>query len=304
MDHSGEIRFIPRGEIDTVKWDNCIGRSANGLIYGYSWYLDHMARQWDGLVLNDYESVMPLTWHKKYGVHYLYQPFLAAQLGVFGNAPVDAFLKTIPSKFSYWDIYLNHGNHAIPKAFPMVVRKNFILDLSPSYEDLYRSYSPNIQRNIRKSEKLGAKPVIDFPVDEVIELAAEQMKHYARDHSADMARFKKLFRYLQERQQAITYGMRNTAGELMASCVFLFSHNRAYYLLVGNHPKSRHAGASHSLVDAFIRDHANKQLLLDFEGSDVPGLAHFYGSFGSQQENYPAIRLNRLPFYIKWLKKS
>ncbi len=44
-----------------------------------------MAKQWDALVWNDYEAVMPLTWNRKYGIAYLYQPFLTAQLGVFGN---------------------------------------------------------------------------------------------------------------------------------------------------------------------------------------------------------------------------
>ena len=79
------IRDVLHKEIDFIKWDNCISNAPNGLIYGYSYYLDHMASQWDALVLNDYEAVMPLTWNRKYGIHYLYQPFLTAQLGVFGK---------------------------------------------------------------------------------------------------------------------------------------------------------------------------------------------------------------------------
>jgi len=44
-------------------------------------------------------------------------------------------------------------------------------------------------------------------------------------------------------------------------------------------------------------------MLLDFEGSDIQNLAFFYSSFGAKQEIFPAIRINKLPFYLKWLKK-
>ena len=73
------IQYLSHDEIDKPKWDRCIDEAPNGLIYSYSFYLDHMAKHWDGLVLskgphsdNDYEAVMPLTWNKKYGLHYLY----------------------------------------------------------------------------------------------------------------------------------------------------------------------------------------------------------------------------------------
>ena len=92
-------------------------------------------------------------------------------------------------------------------------------------------------------------------------------------------------------------------GQLLATAVFFFSHNRAYYILVGNHPNGKTLGASHTLIDAFIKDHAGENLLLDFEGSDISSLAFFYSSFGAVEEKYSAVKLNRLPAPIKWLKK-
>ncbi len=307
MNSFGDIRYIPHKEIDLVKWDNCIAGAPNGLIYGYSYYLDHMARQWDALVLNDYEAVMPLTWNRKYGIAYLYQPFLTAQLGVFGpnmsGGLLEAFFNAIPAKFGYWDIYLNHHNVFQLTGFHLYQRKNFILDLDKPYEAIYRNYRENIQRNIRKAEQLGCKPVIDVDVEKVIGLAVEQMRTYTKESSENVDRFRRLYEYLHSRQQAITYGILSAKDELIASCVFIFSHNRAYYILVGNHPDGRTIGASHSLIDAFIRDHASKKMLLDFEGSDIRNLAFFYSSFGATEENYAAIQLNRLPIYLKWLKR-
>jgi hypothetical protein len=72
--------------------------------------------------------------------------------------------------------------------------------------------------------------------------------------------------------------------------------------MVGNHPNGKTLGASHYLIDRFIHDHAGQKMLLDFEGSDIRNLAFFYSSFGAITELYPSLRINRLPWYIKWLK--
>ena len=300
------IQFINRDKIDTGKWDNCIDRADNGLIYSYSFYLDHMAKQWDALVLNDYTAVMPLTWNKKYSIAYLYQPFLTAQLGVFGKnittEILEAFLDSVPSKFKYWDFCLNHKNVFTLKKFYLYPRGNYVLDLNRPYEDIYKGYRENITRNIKKAEQTGCLPRKDFDAEKVIDLAVQQMKTYSNESKENVNKFRSLYKTLQEKRQAITYGIFSSKNELLSSCVFFFSHNRAYYILVGNHPNGRTLGASHALIDAFIKDHAGKNILLDFEGSDIRNLAFFYSSFGAIEEKFAGIKLNRLPFYLKWLK--
>ncbi len=124
------IEYVPYQHIDKAKWDDCINNAGNGLIYATSIYLDTMSENWDALVLDDYKAVMPLTWKKKYSIYYLYQPFFTACLGVFGKnisaGLVNNFLKAIPSKFKYWDIYLNHGNFFKLDDFDLYERMNYI----------------------------------------------------------------------------------------------------------------------------------------------------------------------------------
>jgi hypothetical protein len=177
------------------------------------------------------------------------------------------------------------------------------LDLNKSYEELSKGYRENIKRNIKRSQQSGCTAINGFDPEKVIDLAVAQMRNYTKESSENVERFRKLYHYLQPQGMATTYGIQSARNELIASCIFLFSHNRAYYILVGNHPDGRTIGASHSLIDAFIKDHAWKKLLLDFEGSDIRNLAFFYSSFGALEENYVGIQVNRLPFYLKWMKK-
>lgn len=299
-----DIRYIPQQDIDKSKWDQCIGKATNGLIYGYSFYLDQMARNWDALVLNDYEAVMPLTWNSRWGIKYLYQPFITAQLGVFGQSVTtgicDDFIKAIPPTFRYIDILLNAGNQ--PQSSTVIKRSNFILPLNKPYEALANQYNENLKRNIKKSAQAELTLRTDIDVDGVIRLAAAQMREHGHESADNINRFRKLFNVLKEKNMARTYGIFQ-GDQLGASAVFFFSHQRVYYILVGNHPSGREMGASHALIDALIREQAGSDNLLDFEGSDIPGLAAYYRAFGAIEEPYPALKINRLPFLLRWLKK-
>jgi hypothetical protein len=300
------IQYLKRDQVNTVRWDQHIDNAANGLVYAYSFYLDHMARNWDALVMGDYDIVMPLTWNKKYGIYYLYQPPFTAALGVFGNAlneeTIRQFLAAVPSKFRLIEISLNHKNHLSSFSESFSIRNNYILDMSASYDQLYAGYRENTRRNIKKSQQLGARYETDVPVAAIIGLSKEQMQTVWALREVDYVHFEQLYNVLRKRNQAIACGI-YLRDELVASAVYFFSHNRAYYILVGNHPNGKTIGASHYLIDRFIYDHAGKDLILDFEGSDIRNLAFFYSSFGATLETYPAIRINNLPWWVNLLRK-
>jgi hypothetical protein len=260
-----------------------------------------MSPGWDALVLGDYSALFPLPWRRKMGIYYLYQPFLTAQLGLFapqpGKALLDRFLQSIPPRFRLIEMPLNAANGFESTHFPLMRRSNFVLDLSPSYAHLKAQYRENIRRNIRKAIQYNCHSENGTALHEILDLA--------RAHTSDeqgLEAFARLFGVLFGRGQAMTCGIRSGQGALLASAVFLRDERRAYYILVGNHPNGRTLGASHLLIDSFIRDHAGSPLLLDFEGSDLRNLAFFYSSFGAAEEPYAALKVNRMPWWLRWAK--
>ena len=301
------IKYVTYQHINKTSWDQCIDESLNGLVYAYSFYLDEMADNWDALILNDYEAVMPLTWRKKYNVYYLYQPFFCASLGIFSKQKINSelvtqFFQSVPAKFKYWDISLNHANNFPLAEFGLYERMNYVLNLDKSYTELYDLFRSNIKRNIKKAEELGCTVERNIHLTDILVLSKQVMQAVSSIEEEDYNNFTELYKILQDKGMAANYAVYSPQKELLASCVFFFSHNRAYYILVGNHPNGKTVGASHLLINAFIKDHAGKQLLLDFEGSDIRNLAFFYSSFGATEEKYGAAKLNRLPKLIRWLK--
>src|SRR5215469_3711743 len=192
MPQSFNIQYLNHREIERSKWDKCIDEASNGLIYGYSFYLDHIAKHWDALVINDYETVMPLTWNKKFGIYYLYQPAFAANLGVFGKdltkEIVNEFIQCVPEKFKLIEISLNTGN-TIPSLTNFISCANYALSLNNNYENIYRGYRENHQRNIQKALQSGCWVKKNIPVEEVIALNKEQMKNVTSISDDDYDRF-------------------------------------------------------------------------------------------------------------------
>jgi hypothetical protein len=301
------LRYQRRNSIDKVKWDRCIDEATNGEIYAYSWYLDTMASDWDALIFGDYEAVMPLPKRSKYGIKYVYQPAFTAALGVFGKNVsqqlVKKFINVVSEKFRLVEVSMNEGNLLDEQPGSIILCNNFVLDLSPEYSILFDNYRENIRRNVQKAQQYGCYFKKDIPVDEVIRLSEMNMRSVTNIKPDDYIQLRKLFDLLYARKQAMSYGVYTSANQLVASCIFFFSNNKAYYIVVGNHPNGKTLGASHFLIDRFIHEHAGSNLLLDFEGSDIPGLAFFYSSFNAAHKTYPALRINRLPFFINALKK-
>ncbi len=305
--NSINIRYVQRKELDIQKWNLCINTAENGLVYGYSWYLDEMAGKWDALVAGDYEYVFPLPFRKKYGIYYVYQPAFTAQLGVFGKFVskeiVAAFMEAIPARFRLLEVNLNAGNELTTDSTESITRYNFVLDCSRTNDQIRSGFRENILRNIKKAKTYGLSYHNNVQLKEVFELSKQTMLSKTNVSDRDYEHFDQLVKKMIANGSVEIVGVRAGNQQLIASAVFLFSHQRAYYVMVGNHPNGKTLGASHFLISSFIEAHAGEDLLLDFEGSDIPSLAFFYSSFGAIKETYPALRIYRLPWWARIFKK-
>ncbi len=60
--------------------------------------------------------------------------------------------------------------------------------------------------------------------------------------------------------------------------------------------------ANFFLMDHLIQEFSSRNMVLDFEGSELPGIAEFYRKFGSFNQPYPFLRFNHLPFPFRYFK--
>jgi hypothetical protein len=296
-----KIDVVTYLQINQTKWDDCIAQRKEGYVYFSYAYLCALANDWLGLIADDYSYVMPIVFRKKYGISYLYQPPFLPYIAVLGtnvtSSIEQAFLAAIPKNIKYWNF-----TAPFTTQLPFVHTKlaiNYVLELN-NHEVITKSYKENLKRNLKKCTQLGVALKINIPLKDVIALSKEQLLGNDNIQAADFEKFGNAFVALQS--NAKTYGV-YLNEQLLASAAVIYDKYRLYYILVGNHPNGKTVGASHFLVDAIIKDNCGKNLIFDFEGSDIASLGHFYSSFGATQENYYRYHYNKLPLFVRWFKK-
>lgn len=282
------IHYLKRHQIAVNKYDNCIKHAVNSRIYAYSWYLDIVADNWDVLVLNDYEAVMPLPWRSKYFIKYIYPPAWTQQLGVFSEKEISSelilqFIKAIPKKFKKITIQFNSGNKFQYKN--LTERVNYILPLNKSYEILYNSYRKDRKKRLRQfsNENIKILDTINFEELKKIFYSSYTTKFSIRSNSFYL--LEKLISTLQE-MDMIYLKSTKLDGNLISGAIFLKDRIRHTVLFSATSVVGLKLNAFTAIINQIIIENSNTNLILDFEGSMVKSIAYFNASFGAHKETY------------------
>ena len=279
------IVYLKRNQLDTKKYNACIEASINSRIYAYSWYLDSVADNWDALVLNDYEAVMPLPWRQKYFIKYVYPPAWTQQLGVFSKDEISEslmldFIKSIPKKFKKVTIQFNSGNRFKHKN--VTERVNYILPLDKSYEEIYKGFNTNRKRGLKKVLKENYKIDKSISPTEFLSFYFNTPKGYDVNKK-QMETINKMV--ISKNKDVEIWGVRRE-DKLEASILILIDENRITNLLPVVSDFGKENGLTTLLINEIILTNQNSAKILDFEGSMIEGVAKFYGSFGAVEEKY------------------
>lgn len=293
------IQYLTHNQINLNKWDAAIAECGN--IYAYSWYLDIVHPGWEALVEDDYQSVMPLTGGKKFGVNYLYQPYFVQQLGVFSKQSMTkekmaAFLDAIPKKFRFAEIRLNESNTFDNQVQGIEYHRNVLLDLNQEYDAIRANYHTNTKRNLVKAESNNLQLLYNVIPYHVVALFRDNRGALLdKWGDAEYGILTGLGKTAQNRNAAFILGVNEKGdGEILSAALFMKTNNRVTFLFSGLNEKGKEKQAMTYMLDQVIRKYANRPMTFDFEGSDDENLARFYLGFGGQEVKYPSYTFNKL----------
>lgn len=307
-----EIAYLTYQQINKSKWDACINKSINKLIYAESFYLDTITDNWDAIVLNDYEAVMPLIWKKKFGIKYLYQPAFFQQGGIFSskqlqNEILQAFITTASQHFKFGEFTLNHLNLSLNTGglFTLKKRNNFIFQLGDSFNNISKGYSPYIKQRLKRVEKFKLQYSASKDYKKAINIYKKLYKERLPDFKKkDYDNFENICTHYFNLNRLFVREVWSTDENTMLACVVLLKdENRLYNIASSIFPEGKKMLANYFLYDNIIKEFAEENIILDFEGSDVPGIAYFYKNWASANQQYPFIKWNLLPAPIKLIKR-
>ncbi|GAB5552375.1 MAG: hypothetical protein Sapg2KO_19660 [Saprospiraceae bacterium] len=305
-----QVRYLKNKDINRTRWDLAVDQSPSGLPYAYSWYLETLVgNQWDGLVFGDYDLVMPLPWNRKlFGIPQLFQPPFCQQLGVFGveeKQALPTFIEAIPQRFQYVLLSLatvnsNWEEWSIDGTFR--TKENLILSLDYSYEELSSNFSKSLRKRIRKAKgQLSLESSED--VNGLIQFYQKELAGKVGLTSDRCQRLALLFSTLLDKNMAEIYVVKTPNQQICCQGLFLKTKHRIINLFGASNDLGRKLFAMHFLLAKVLERHANQAINFDFEGSEIPGVANFFKSFGPQSAPFLEYKRDHLPTLLSRIKE-
>lgn len=303
------VRYLKYADIDPSRWNAAINNDTTRLPYGLTWWLNAVCPgRWDGLVLDDYRAVMPLprepfsfrrpfsSWAQPWllsGTEVQVQrPFFTQQCGPFGGlrpGDINELFANLPNGLPPLTLPLTENalTTEVPTEYTLEFRTNYVLDLSPELETIRAGYHKDIRRKIRKhgpATLLAADPdlVVDNYRKEIGPKAGLKAKHFTCARTLVKAAI--------QHDAGYCYQLQSENGELLATGFFPQHRGRIINLLPVSTPIGYQREGMAMLIDEVIKRHHGPGNLLDFEGSDISGIAKFFSYFGPEKRPYLTIR--------------
>lgn len=291
-----KIEKLKYHQIDFTKYDACIINAVNTRMEAFSWYLDIVCnKNWEVLVLNNYQAVMPLPFFrikKKFLKRMVAQPLFCQQLGVFYAKINDIELQLFVDFFNNEPIlsyYFNAKNNFVISCFSdfILIKNNYIINLNVDYQNIYKNYKKSLKQKIKSAATSGLQLKKNIAFADFQRLKKENSFHKIK--SKHFAKMEKLTNMLQQKNKGYFLGAFKD-NILVSVAFFITSKTEIVYLFSATSALGRKTGAAAFLLDHVIKINCNQPKKLDFEGSNIDGIAMFFKSFGAVNEPYFAIQ--------------
>ncbi len=294
------IKHLRNNQIDKQLWDKTLIGAKNYFITAESWFLDVTFPNWEALVSDDYKYIMPLTVKNKYGLKYIVQPEMTQQLGVFSHKEItteiiNLFIQKIP--YLSYSINLNEENFTSKS----IVLPNYILNLNQGLSDIENGFSKNTKRNIQKSQNLAIKIDNNVSISEFLSFYFTTETYYNKYTQRVV---EQLVKKGVDLGKIGIIGARNEQLKLIASLAYLKQNKRIIYWLPISNKEGKEKSAMFGIMYEIIKKYSNQEILLDFEGSKIDGIARFYKGFGGIKKPYYLIEKNRPKWLINLFKRN
>ena len=303
-----EWRIVPREDLNDDLWDHCVAKHGMGLPFSQTSFMDGLGgEKWCGLVYGSYKGVMVLPMDTAMGiVNRSRTPLGAQQLGMIGELTADERIegiKNIPRYLCGVDLTLNcmdalHLHPADWKKSGLGLEKfssapNFVLDLSPSYQEVYSRYKQRVKRHLKASQSLGLH-VFEYDTPDVLvgHFRVEGQKKYGDAVSKKfLQRMTQSMFGLIHRRQGMTWSVYGEGNQFHAGVfVVPFQDRLVLYFSAVSEAGKKSQAMTFLLNELFIYASAQWKCF-DFEGTRDPGLSQFIQGFGAV--NQPYLRYQR-----------
>ncbi len=168
-------RIIPFKEIEKNKWNGSIHYAIKGNVFGYYWFLKAVIGEWDAVVEEDYQSVMPI-FTSPLNPH---QYSILRELGPYSVNPltdqrVNEMLELFKNnnKSSQYPIHSQISKKQL-EPYKTSTKYKAVLGGGYQYDNLSKSYSDDLTKNLNVEGYDSVKVSAGIKPEILVDLLAE-----------------------------------------------------------------------------------------------------------------------------------
>lgn len=276
------------------------------LCQAWWWEAASTGKQWDILTVRDKEGQMvgAVPYHilRKWCFNAIVMPPRTQRtyLWVHPNANENEVLESLYEElakvrqhyhalFVYLQMGLTEGQVEFfrKKGYLVQERYTYCIPLEQDEETLYRSFSENKHRQIKRANRLCRLSEIDK--DTFYQFHTDTLRQRGRKIEYPQDVWNALYEASTSRSQGKTLAAVDESGTILAAIFLIWDSQRCYALLPVYSPEYKDSGAMAWLTYESIRFAKKVSGIYDFEGSMDPGIALSYRQYGSTQERYFSV---------------
>lgn len=294
------IKRIKYQHIDFEKYNNCVENSVQKKFYAERIFLDISTdKNWEILVYNDYEAIMPIPFVRKLGFKIVINPKLCQQLGIFSEVESkeinDLFYQFLNKNYIVWYYAFNDSN-VFSK--PLKQRNNFLIT-PDKYETVRQKYSPKRKRKLRLDQEVLDNSKIIKNTDILT------IKNFIKStglgaDDKDLEKFIDLLTKFHTQNKLDFYGF--FYHQKLINLIAIYKEDYSLGLL-GTYNDREYVKLSGSsyLIDKVISENIETKIF-DFEGSEVPAVEEFFRGFRPELRPYQCIQNSKVQVVKEILK--
>lgn len=264
-----DIRHLTQDDFDRQLYNSCVHYAVNGGVYGYDWFLNATAKDWEFIVEVEKErwvTVLPLPYIKNWwGRLRLAQPRLVPELAVYTCKPpsgkrMQAFFDAIPDRFRGGDLLVEPASvPSQPGRFAVAAAGGTALRLDQPYEEIIGDFPPEYHEGLIRAEEADLRPLPSFKPERLADFWLA-VNGKTADNEWRYHAMQRIMYQVLHRSWGGTQAVSGPDGEPLAMTFLVYSHGRIFPMFTAESAAGRARGALAYLWDNVLRGHAGKSL--------------------------------------------
>lgn len=310
-----DVQLLRANAIDPVEWDTFVGASPQGNIYHLHTYLDNLLADWQAIVVRDGDGLLaafPFASRRKWGLHYVLQPYFAQYLGILLRNKYDSVYKnleahkkaiqlihnSLPREIRYIDLYFApEFQYDLPLlwlGWTLRPRYTYWVDIAQGYEAFLQGAASHVRREIKKAEQAGLRVETADNPEAVVEILKKAKPEAVR--SIEPRYFTALCRnahhYFAAGKSVCLLGY--DGDRAIAGIIYFFHGEKMIYYQGSTLPEYKNSGIMSYIIAESVRRFGAAYRYLDFDGSMIEPIERFFRGFGAYPVRYWNFRYKKL----------